>query len=227
MKRILVVDDEPNVRLNYRITLDVEGYEVKEASDAKEAIQLLHDQLFDLAILDLRMPGTDGLELLRLIREEGIPTPAVIITAYSDVPNAVRAMKLGAIDFLQKPLRPAELRTVVSEIIGRHDESTQLTYRSDFDAHLTTAKRLINIGNFDAARPYLVRALEINDSSPEAFNLAGVLAELKEDHDRARKMYGRAIKLDKNFEPAQQNMRRLFEMHHFGATKEPINMGND
>jgi DNA-binding NtrC family response regulator len=106
MKRILVVDDEPNVRLNYRITLDVEGYEVKEASDAKEAIQLLHDQLFDLAILDLRMPGIDGLELLRLIREEGVPTPAVIITAYSDVPNAVRAMKLGAIDFLQKPLRP-------------------------------------------------------------------------------------------------------------------------
>src|SRR5260221_571209 len=101
MKRILVVDDEPNVRLNYRITLDVEGYEVKEASDAKEAIQLLHDQLFDLAILDLRMPGTDGLELLRLIREEGVPTPAVIITAYSDVPNAVRAMKLGAIDFLR------------------------------------------------------------------------------------------------------------------------------
>jgi len=109
----------------------------------------------------------------------------------------------------------------------RHDETAQLTYRSDFDAHLTTAKRLINIGNFDAARPYLVRALEINDSSPEAFNLAGVLAELKEDHDRARKMYGRAIKLDKNFEPAQQNMRRLFEMHHFGATQEPINMGND
>jgi DNA-binding NtrC family response regulator len=128
MKKILVVDDEPNVRLNYRITLDVEGYEVKEASDAKEAIQLLHDQLFDLAILDLRMPNTDGLELLRLIREEGVPTPAVIITAYSDVPNAVRAMKLGAIDFLQKPLRPAELRAVVTEIIGRHDDSTQLTY---------------------------------------------------------------------------------------------------
>src|SRR5260221_3818195 len=133
MKRILVVDDEPNVRLNYRITLDVEGYEVKEASDAKEAIQLLHDQLFDLAILELRMPGTDGLELLRLIREEGVATPAVIITAYSDVPNAVRAMKLGAIDFVQKPLRPAEVRTAVTDIIGRHDDTIPLTYRSDSD----------------------------------------------------------------------------------------------
>src|ERR1700730_3082784 len=123
MKRILVVDDEPNVRLNYRITLDVEGYEVKEASGAKEAIELLHEQLFDLAILDLRMPDTDGLELLRLIREEGVPAPSVITTAYFDVPKAVRAMKLGAIDFLQKPLRPAELRAVVGEILGRHDDS--------------------------------------------------------------------------------------------------------
>ena len=62
------------------------------------------------------MPAMDGLELLAKMREVGITVPATIVTAYSDVPNAVKAMKLGAIDFLQKPLRPEDLRRIVAEI---------------------------------------------------------------------------------------------------------------
>ena len=62
----------------------------------------------------------DGLELLAKMREIGITVPAMIVTAYSDVPHAVQAMKLGAIDFLQKPLRPEELRRIVAEMLKRH-----------------------------------------------------------------------------------------------------------
>ena len=62
------------------------------------------------------MPGMDGLQLLAKMREVGITVPAMIVTAYSDVPHAVKAMKLGAIDFLQKPLRPEDLRRIVAEI---------------------------------------------------------------------------------------------------------------
>jgi DNA-binding response OmpR family regulator len=223
-KRILIVDDETNVRLNFRMTLETEGYEVFECSSGEQAVQLLAEHSFALAILDIRMPGMDGLELLAKMREGGIRVPAMIVTAYSDVPNAVKAMKLGAIDFLQKPLRPEELRSIVTEILKRHtaqDDSSAET----FSAHIVAAKRCLNLRAFAKARLHLVKALELNAHSAEAFNLAGVLAEVLEDYDKAKKYYGQAIKLDKKYEPAQQNMRRLFEVDHFGSSKEPVNLG--
>jgi DNA-binding response OmpR family regulator len=223
-KRILIVDDETNVRLNFRRTLETEGYEIFEAGSGEEAVQSLAEDTFALAILDIRMPGMDGLELLAKMRESGIRVPAMIVTAYSDVPHAVKAMKLGAIDFLQKPLRPEDLRSIVTEIVKRHaghDEPSAET----FSAHVVAAKRCLNLRAFGKARLHLVKALELNSKSAEAFNLAGVLAEVLEDYDKAKKYYGQAIKLDKNYEPAQQNMRRLFEVDHFGSSKEPVNLG--
>jgi DNA-binding response OmpR family regulator len=223
-KRILIVDDETNVRLNFRMTLETEGYEVFEVSSGEEAVQLLAEHSFALAILDIRMPGMDGLELLAKMRESGIRVPAMIVTAYSDVPNAVKAMKLGAIDFLQKPLRPEDLRSIVTEILKRHtaqDDSSTET----FGAHIVAAKRCLNLRAFGKARLHLVKALELNAKSAEAFNLAGVLAEVLEDYDKAKKYYGQAIKLDKKYEPAQRNMRRLFEVDRFGSSKEPVNLG--
>jgi CheY-like chemotaxis protein len=79
--RILIVDDETNVRLNYRITLETEGYEVVEAGSAPLALEELLHRSFAVAILDLRMPGMDGLELLAKMREVGITVPAMIVTA--------------------------------------------------------------------------------------------------------------------------------------------------
>jgi DNA-binding response OmpR family regulator len=223
-ERLLIVDDETNVRLSFRMTLETEGYEILEAHSGEHAVQLLAQHSFALAILDMRMPGMDGLELLAKMRESGIRVPAMIVTAYSDVSHAVKAMKLGAIDFLQKPLRPAEFRNIVTEIITRHaqDDSTVET----FDAHIVAAKRCLNLHAFAKARLHLATALELNVKSVEAFNLAGVLAELLEDYDKAREYYGQAINLDKNYEPAQQNMRRLFEVDHFGSSKEPVNLGD-
>jgi DNA-binding response OmpR family regulator len=223
-ERLLIVDDETNVRLSFRMTLETEGYEILEAHSGEHAVQLLAQHSFALAILDMRMPGMDGLELLAKMRESGIRVPAMIVTAYSDVSHAVKAMKLGAIDFLQKPLRPAEFRNIVTEIITRHaqDDSTVET----FDAHIVAAKRCLNLHAFAKARLHLATALELNVKSVEAFNLAGVLAELLEDYDKAREYYGQAINLDKNYEPAQQNMRRLFEVDHFGTSKEPVNLGD-
>jgi FixJ family two-component response regulator len=222
--RILIVDDETNVRLNYRITLETEGYEVFEASTSASALRELIERPFALAILDLRMPGMDGLELLAKMREVGITVPATIVTAYSDVPNAVKAMKLGAIDFLQKPLRPEDLRRIVAEILKRHELRTDHPAET-FNSHIVAAKRCLNLRSFALARIHLAKALELNTKSVEAFNLAGVLAEMLDDYDKAKKYYGQAIRLDKNYEPAQQNMRRLFELQHFGSSSEPFNLG--
>jgi len=224
--KVLIVDDETNVRLNYRITLETEGYTISEAVSGASALEEMIGRSFDLAILDLRMPGMDGLELLAKMRELGIAVPAMIVTAYSDVPHAVKAMKLGAIDFLQKPLRPEELRTIVAEIVRRHAPQKEHEAES-FNTHIVAAKRCLNLRSFAMARIHLVKALELNNKSVEAFNLAGVLAELLDDVDKAKKYYGQAIKLNKNYEPAQQNMRRLFALQHFGSTSEPLSLGEN
>src|SRR5580704_16736378 len=84
-KRILIVVDETNVRLNFRRTLETEGHEIFEASSGEEAVQSLSEHAFALAILDIRMAGMDGLELLAKMRESGIKVPAMIVTAYGDV----------------------------------------------------------------------------------------------------------------------------------------------
>lgn len=223
---ILIVDDETNVRLNYRATLETEGYQIFEAVSGARALEELLGRSFDLAILDMRMPGMDGLELLAKMRETGIAVPTMIVTAYSDVPHAVQAMKLGAIDFLQKPLRPEELRRIVAEMLKRHAPAKEPAAES-FNSHIVAAKRCLNLRSFAMARIHLVKALELNNKSVEAFNLAGVLAELLDDVDKAKKYYGQAIKLNKNYEPAQQNMRRLFELQNFGSTSEYLNLGEN
>ncbi|HEY5706644.1 MAG TPA: response regulator [Terrimicrobiaceae bacterium] len=223
---ILIVDDEPNVRLTYRATLETEDFEVREASDASAALRELGERAFDLAILDMRMPEVDGLELLERMRELEIQTPVVIITAYGDIPHAVRAMKLGAIDFLQKPLTPEALRSIVGEILGRHAKlMPHPASEETFEAHVQAAKRFINLRQFNGAREHIAKALEIRTDSPEVFNLGGVLFEMIEDYDRAKRYYGQSIRLNKNYEPAQQNMRRIYELFEFGSSKEPFNLG--
>lgn len=243
-KHILIVDDEPNIRLNYRMALEAEGYRVTEANSGPNALKELasayadawkrtkeNATAFDLAILDMRMPGMDGLELLAEMRKRGHTTPVIIITAYGDVPHAVQGIKLGAIDFLQKPLTPEALRQIVTDLLERHapeptGQQAPKPPADDFDTHIVTAKRLINLQDYSGAKKHLVRAMEVGGNA-EAFNLAGVLFEMQEDYDRAKKYYGHAIKLDKHYEPAQQNMRRIYELFHFGSSKEPFNLGDD
>ena len=223
--QVLIVDDEPNGRLNFRTTLETEGYEIFEADSAEQALQLLADHSFALVILDMRLPGMDGFELLARIRESGSRVATMMVTAHADVRHAVQAMRLGAIDFLEKPIHPNDFRNIVSEITTRHAQKAELD--DTFNAHLVAAKRCLHLGAFAKAQLHINRALDGNAHSAEAFNLAGVLAEIRKDYNQAKKCYGRAIGLDKNYEPAQQNMRRLFEVDHFGSSNEPVNLGND
>jgi DNA-binding NtrC family response regulator len=223
---ILVVDDERNVRLMYRAALDT-MFHVEEADSAARALQMFLTRRYDVALLDLRMPEMTGLELLEQMNDAGITTPVVFITAYADVPNAVNAMKFGAIDFLQKPITPEQLRAVVKDVLVRHSlEERKSPEPHDFEYYLRCAKRAINLRDFPAARRNLVSALEINPDSPQALNLAGVMFEMREEYDQARRYYGRAIKVNKDFEPAQANMRRIYELFHFGSSQEPFNLEN-
>jgi DNA-binding NtrC family response regulator len=232
-KRIIIVEDERNVRMMYRAALETEGFDVTEAESGAIAVEKFAQATFDVAVLDLRMPEMDGLELLEVMRDKNIKTPAVIITAYGDVPNAVKAMKLGAIDFLAKPVTPEQLRTLLNEVIERHAfplaQDRKLSapkYKAEPNIHLLAAKRAINNREFDVARGHLAEVIRQNDRMIEAHNLLGVLFEMKHEYGIAKKCYGRAISIDSRYEPAQQNMRRLFELFQFGSSKEPFNLGD-
>jgi CheY-like chemotaxis protein len=112
--RILIVDDEPHIRTVMRLALEGEGHQVREASSGEEALDLFtEDAAWDLVLLDERMPGIDGLETLRRLRRAHPDAIAIMVTAFASIELAVDAMKLGAIDFVRKPMTPETLRAAV------------------------------------------------------------------------------------------------------------------
>ena len=117
--RILVVDDEAAMRESLKDWLIEDGYEVGLASSGKEAIAMAKEKSWDLILLDLKMPGMDGLETLRRLKDEEVNTEAEILmmTAYATVDTAVQAMKEGAFDYLVKPFEPDEFELQVKKIV--------------------------------------------------------------------------------------------------------------
>jgi two-component system, NtrC family, response regulator AtoC len=120
MERVLVVDDEEGIRTFIGEVLEGEGLRVTLASDGEVAARMLDRESFHLMITDLKMPGLDGMSLLRKARAESPETEVVVLTAHGTVSGAVEAMKLGAFDYLGKPLSgPDELRLVTGRAIER------------------------------------------------------------------------------------------------------------
>jgi DNA-binding NtrC family response regulator len=103
MDNILLVEDKSSMRRMLSQTLQAEGYQVFEARDGKEALELYRKNWVDLILTDLQMPEMDGLELLREMKEEGSLVDVIIMTAYGTIEKAVEAMKMGAFDFITKP----------------------------------------------------------------------------------------------------------------------------
>ena len=117
MARILIVDDEKNVRATVSRALELEGHDATGAKNSEEGLAYLDAGGFDLAVVDLAMPGKDGLELLAAMRERGDTTPVIILTAHGTVDRAVSALKQGAFDFLPKPLDRERLLHAVSQAL--------------------------------------------------------------------------------------------------------------
>jgi DNA-binding NtrC family response regulator len=118
---ILVVDDEEIVRDSLKSWFEMEGYAVGTAASGKEALTRLAEHPWDLFILDVKMPGMDGLELQRRIKESFPRAVVIIMTAYASVDSAVTAMKEGAHDYISKPFDPDDLERVVRNALARRD----------------------------------------------------------------------------------------------------------
>jgi two-component system response regulator HydG len=117
--RLLVVDDDRTFRLSTAALLRQDGYEVLEAPDGTQAVDLLKDSSFDLILLDLRMPGLDGIGIVEVLRTWGDDTPILMISGFGTVETAVNALHNGADDFLTKPVEPDVLSARVDALLSR------------------------------------------------------------------------------------------------------------
>jgi DNA-binding response OmpR family regulator len=211
--RILIVDDEKNIRKTVAYAL--EGYDVATAVNGEDALQQLQTQPADIVLLDLRMPGMDGLELLRHLATDYPQIRVIILTAHGTVENAIEAMKLGAIDFLQKPFSPQEIRTAVQELLQRQSVPLPIATPAvppappqEYDTNLLHIKNLLNQRQWPEAEQLCHHTIGLNPLRPHAYNLLGTLYDIRYDHHTAMKFYRVALDLDGTYEPARYNLGR-------------------
>jgi DNA-binding response OmpR family regulator len=219
---ILIAEDERSIRSLLRTYLESEGYAVREAAGGAEALEAIAQEVPDVVLLDLSMPPPQGMDVLRRIRQSKAARPpaVVILTAYGSVKLAVEAMKLGALDFLEKPADPDVLLETLARIRKERD-LVQDMHPETYDVLLARARQALTDGDLARAEGLLLRAGALGEKDPAYHNLLGMLTELREDFSAARRHYGKAISLKGTFAPAQQNMRRIYELREFGRSDEP------
>jgi two-component system nitrogen regulation response regulator NtrX len=140
MSSILVVDDEPGVRSSISGVLQDEGFDVDTAGTGEECLEKANDARFDVIVLDIWLPGLDGLTTLQRLRERQIDSQVVIISGHGNIESAVRAIKMGAFDFIEKPLSLEKTVLVVRNALRQRDleaENRVLRAKVDRQQHYT------------------------------------------------------------------------------------------
>ena len=145
MLRILYVEDDETAREYIEKGLAEQGYQVTTAGDARSGLALALESAFDLLILDVMLPDSDGFEMLRTLRDKGIDTPAMFLTARSTVTDRIRGLNLGADDYLVKPFAFAELLARINAVARR-------TLAEPGDGRLTCADLELDLRRHAVAR---------------------------------------------------------------------------
>ena len=151
------------------------------------------------------------MEVLRRLREIRPDIRVIIITAYGTIESAVDAMKLGAVDFIQKPFSPKEIRGLVSQVMDRGTLDEQKVV--DYASFIELAKRCVGDRHFDAAIEHVRKAISLDPARPDAFNLLGALMEIQHNVLDAQKYYRAALDLDPTYKPAKDNLDRSTRWH--------------
>ena len=159
MKSILIIEDDITFGMMLKTWLSKKGFEVSSVSNIARAQKHIEGQGADLILSDLRLPDHDGIDLLKWMNEKGIDIPLIIMTGYADIQSAVQAMKLGARDYVAKPVNPEELLKKMSEALQAKEAPTTHT------AAKTSAKKGSSISSGNAT--------EAGSRRPVGFN--GVL----------------------------------------------------
>lgn len=213
-KSVLVVDDEKNIRMTLSMTLESMSYQIQTAVNGEEALEKMSANEFWLILLDLKMPGMDGIEVLRRVSKKYPKIRVIIITAHGTIESAVEAMKLGAVDFIQKPFTANEIRELVNQVAVR--ETLDESKAEDYQSLIEICKRHITDRHIDLARETAQKALAKDPAKPEAYNLLGAFLEVRGDWLEAQKFYRAALDIDASYKPAQANLERTTSFHKFG-----------
>ncbi|NOT23935.1 MAG: sigma-54-dependent Fis family transcriptional regulator [Nitrospiraceae bacterium] len=160
-KRVLLIDDEARVRASLKAVLEP-AYETIQAADAQEGLELFHKEAPHLVLLDVILPGTDGLSILQTIRAESRTAPVIMLTGTKSVKTAVDAMKFGAVDYLSKPFDVEELRLVVERALN--DQELQQEVKQ-LRAHVVRRYAFHNlIGKSPAMQDIYTKIEQVADS---------------------------------------------------------------
>lgn len=121
MTRVLVIDDEAPIRLLCRVNLEAEGMDVLEASDGPSGLEMARDEVPDVVLLDVMMPGLDGWHVAEHLLEDERTTdiPIIFLTARAEFRDRARGLDIGGIDYVTKPFNPLELAPLVRELLAR------------------------------------------------------------------------------------------------------------
>ena len=126
MKKVLIVDDEQSILTLLEYNLAQAGYEVVTAMDGKIAYKLIKKEAFDFIILDIMLPGMDGMDICRRVRQDRIRTPILMLTAKDDEYDKIIGLELGADDYMTKPFSPREVLARIKAIFRRMDNEVDL-----------------------------------------------------------------------------------------------------
>lgn len=196
MKKALIADDTKNIRVLLTTCLEIEGYTVLSASDGRQALELLAQEAFDLIFLDIKMPEISGTEVLKQIRDRGVTTPVVVITAFATVKNAVECTKMGAVAYLQKPFTSDKVRSVLADMANAPETCPVQNASPD----LAAIHVLLVAGEYAGAVARLKKALSSEPDNPELYFLFGKAYEGMGNRELSDKFY-KAGKLFRGVEP--------------------------
>jgi two-component system OmpR family response regulator len=178
--KILVADDTKNIRMLLSRCLEMEGHEVTTAENGEQALKCFQNNSFDLAFLDIKMPIISGTEVLKQIRQLGINTPAIIITAYATIKNAVDCMQFGAVAYLQKPFTVERIKSVLSELMVEK-------FENNTDIKLSKVDELMKNAEYEKAAFLLKQLLPDASLNPEIYKLLADVNHKLNQHAEADK----------------------------------------
>jgi len=213
---ILVIDDEESIRDSCSQVLQKEGYSVKTAEDGIEGLRLFRTEFFHAVLLDLKLPGMDGMEILSRIKEDNPKTPVIIITGYASIDSAVEAMKRGASDYLSKPFTPEQLRLVTQKALNTRKMIIENIYlkeelekRIEFDMVIGKSKVMEKVLD-------LVKRISFSDSTVLITGESGTGKEIL-----AREIHNHSPRRDAPFVVVDCGalVETLFESELFGHVK--------
>ena len=149
---ILIVEDNPDLSERLRSLLEAENYTVDISMDGEDALEKIWGESHDLILLDIMLPKLNGLEVLRTIRQEGLSTPVLMLTAKGDVVDKVQGLNLGADDYLAKPFSLSELLARIRALLRRGNEANPLIECGDVTLD-TVSRVVLNRGGLAVRSP--------------------------------------------------------------------------